>query len=237
MSDPGAETSIAGWECNCPPYSVTGRRYHCKQCQVCKNGLCFSSWNPLWKRCCIDGQKCCEGTCIPTDSICCDGGTVCSSDETCCHGSCARRARIDKKHARAGPADHLQRAHFRPHPNRCCQGEPSQRRHAAAGRLSPALLKAPNGKTPFQSASVCTSNVHPAWLLMTGWEAKLRSPLPVHVHGAGGLRQSRRSASHHDRNQSIGSRGGSLDRSSDECGPGTSCRTDRESDCGGPEGR
>ncbi len=88
VTDPGAGISIAGWGCNCPPYSVTGQCCHCNACQECKAGLCFPAGIPCGETCCTDGQTCCEGTCIPADSVCCDGGSVCSSDETCCHGSC-----------------------------------------------------------------------------------------------------------------------------------------------------
>jgi len=88
VSDPGSGIAVAGWGCNCPPYSVTGECCHCNQCQQCMGGACVSTGTPCGKACCSNGQLCCDGTCIPADTICCEGGSSCPADETCCHGSC-----------------------------------------------------------------------------------------------------------------------------------------------------
>ena len=88
VSDPGAGISVAGWGCNCPPYSVTGECCHCNQCQRCQGGLCFPDGIPCGSGCCAEGQSCCEGTCVSPDVTCCEGGSTCPADETCCGSSC-----------------------------------------------------------------------------------------------------------------------------------------------------
>jgi len=75
-SDPGVGITTAGWGCNCPPYSVTGKCCReqstetppsenccdppCPQCQICDNGACRDTgaccggqtYNPVTQGCC-----------------------------------------------------------------------------------------------------------------------------------------------------------------------------------------
>jgi hypothetical protein len=78
ITDPNAGITKAGWGCNCPPYSVTGKC--CTGCgDVCCDGVCCSS------TCCANGQTCCGGSCC--DGQCC-AGVCCAGAGTCCEGSC-----------------------------------------------------------------------------------------------------------------------------------------------------
>ncbi len=91
VTDPGSGITVAGWGCNCPPYSVTGQCCKCLEpCQQCVAGACVPTGNggPCGNGCCGDGQACCDGTCVAADLICCDEGNTCAPDETCCQGDC-----------------------------------------------------------------------------------------------------------------------------------------------------
>ncbi|NOS99999.1 MAG: hypothetical protein HOP29_05180 [Phycisphaerales bacterium] len=118
VSDPGDGLALAGWGCNCPPYSVTGDCCSggcdddccdgtccgCSCCpEKCCNGQCCHDC--CGGECC-DGE-CCEGVCCGPGEICCDGecfkgelcngeccegeccdGVCCSEGDTCCDGQC-----------------------------------------------------------------------------------------------------------------------------------------------------
>lgn len=91
VTDPGAGITVAGWGCNCPPYSVTGQCCHCNEpCQTCVVGACVPTGNGVscGGTCCASGESCCDGQCMPPGTLCCEGGSTCASDETCCGASC-----------------------------------------------------------------------------------------------------------------------------------------------------
>jgi predicted AlkP superfamily pyrophosphatase or phosphodiesterase len=120
LTDPGAGLGLAGWGCNCPPYSVTGEC--CTGCDAdccdgvccgcaccagkCCNGRCCTdccggqccSGECCNGQCCSGGKKCCEGKCCKDccDGKCCDGvccnGICCPAGQTCCDGRCCPSA-------------------------------------------------------------------------------------------------------------------------------------------------
>ena len=88
VTDPGVGLPVAGWGCNCPPYSVTGA---CEDdCQnnpdpCCgSNDPCCGSDDP----CCGSDDPCCgndDPCCGREDEICCDpDDPCCNPDDPCC---------------------------------------------------------------------------------------------------------------------------------------------------------
>ena len=121
MTDPGSGLSLAGWGCNCPPYSVTGEC--CTGCEVeccdgvccncaccegkCCNGRCCTdccggqccSGECCNGQCCSGGKKCCEGKCCKDccdgrccDTVCCEGICCPEGTKSCCDGRCCPSA-------------------------------------------------------------------------------------------------------------------------------------------------
>ncbi len=72
VSDPGTGLSLAGWGCNCPPYSVTGDCEY-DECEGDASGCCYD-------RCC-QGDPCCEDP----DPCCNGGGPCCNNPDRCCN--------------------------------------------------------------------------------------------------------------------------------------------------------
>ncbi len=77
-SDPGDGIRVAGWGCNCPPYSVTGECCDCDDCEECEDGECVSS--------CGSGESCCDDSCCA--NVCCEG-VCCGEGEFCVDGECS----------------------------------------------------------------------------------------------------------------------------------------------------
>lgn len=56
VSDTGSGLTLAGWGCNCPPYSVTGDCCKCEDCEECNCGQCVSECSEDCKIC--TGDSC-----------------------------------------------------------------------------------------------------------------------------------------------------------------------------------
>jgi len=106
LSDPGAGLTIAGWGCNCPPYSVTGDcdfdpcegdTTGCCNDRCCQGGACCDNPDPCCgsggpccdnpDRCCNPDDPCCgspDPCCNPTDPCCGSGDRCCNPDNPCC---------------------------------------------------------------------------------------------------------------------------------------------------------
>ncbi len=108
ISDPGAGLTVAGWGCNCPPYSVTGDCEFdpckddpsgCCQDRCCQNpnDPCCNNPNPCCNmndpcchnpdRCCNPDNPCCgsdDPCCNPNDPCCGDPNRCCNPDSPCC---------------------------------------------------------------------------------------------------------------------------------------------------------
>jgi hypothetical protein len=104
VTDPGAGISVAGWGCNCPPYSVTGDCDFCPSamtdtaagdccppcsagnCEVCVSGGCANA--------CVGCQSCNNGACVsncPPCNECLEDGAChdfCLTCQTCVDGGC-----------------------------------------------------------------------------------------------------------------------------------------------------
>jgi hypothetical protein len=75
VSDPGSGLSVAGWGCNCPPYSVTGECCSCGACEECVDGECAPK----------QGVECCDGVEYdPAVQGCCDDQLYDLETEGCC---------------------------------------------------------------------------------------------------------------------------------------------------------
>lgn len=75
VSDPGSGVSVAGWGCNCPPYSVTGECCSCGPCEECVDGMCVPK----------QGVECCdEVEYDPNVQGCCDDQLYDLETEGCC---------------------------------------------------------------------------------------------------------------------------------------------------------
>ncbi len=102
VTDPGSGLTIAGWGCNCPPYSVTGQCCHsegpegggfdccvdpCPPCSECIDGSCA----PII---CIECSTCVNGQCVSDCGPCetCGENGMCvpcaASCMSCLFGSC-----------------------------------------------------------------------------------------------------------------------------------------------------
>ncbi|HEY3242237.1 MAG TPA: hypothetical protein VGM03_02710, partial [Phycisphaerae bacterium] len=102
ITDPGSGLTIAGWGCNCPPYSVTGQCCHSEgpegggfdccvdPCPPCQEG-CDGECIPII---CIECSTCVNGECVSTCGACetCGDNGVCESVCTMCtqciNGAC-----------------------------------------------------------------------------------------------------------------------------------------------------
>ncbi len=90
ISDPGAGLTVAGWGCNCPPYSVTGDcEYDECDGDPCCNDRCCDG-DPCCddpSGCCDSGDPCCgnpDRCCNPDNSCCGDPDPCCDSNDPCC---------------------------------------------------------------------------------------------------------------------------------------------------------